>query len=254
MNSSEIQRKVRQFRKDFHVKTCTAKVLENIFKSQGFTVIKFNPVLNDEDVATVIRAFGLEEMVARSNGFLFMDKNHRLLFINEGLNDAEAFLVLAHEEGHYYLGHTNAPVYYSPEGRETAPPAASLKRSYLRGSPVIGRNVIEEFEANEFAHFLVQGSLAARLKTYVASHRAAAIAGAAALLLGGGIKMASDGYEKYQERLIYEGEFYVTTHGKKYHLETCVTIQGHEMRRLTKEDMEAGTYEPCSVCLPDKKK
>lgn len=227
MNSSEVKKQVRQFRRRFQVRQCTAQALEDIFKEQGFTLIEFNPVLNDEDVATVIHAFELEEMVARSRGFLFMDNNHRLVFLKEGLTEEEKCLVLAHEEGHYYLGHAS-------------------------GSAFIGRNVTQEFEANEFAHFLLQGSFKERIRDSAARHKKAIIAGVAAVAVGCGGVTASHEYEKYRERQIYEGDNYVTMHGEKYHLKTCVTIEGHETRRLTKEDVEAGTYEPCSVCQPDR--
>ena len=65
--------------------------------------------------------------------------------------------------------------------------------------------------------------------------------------LGGGIAS-----KEYHDRQLYEGEYYVTMYGEKYHLENCMTIQGHEIRRLTKEDVEYGKYEPCSVCQPEK--
>ena len=56
--------------------------------------------------------------------------------------------------------------------------------------------------------------------------------------------------KEHRERKIYEGEYYVTEHGTKYHLKGCVTIEGHKVRRLTKEDVKAGKYVPCSVCQP----
>ena len=34
---------------------------QQAFEKQGFTIIWFNPVLNDKDVETVVHALGLEE-------------------------------------------------------------------------------------------------------------------------------------------------------------------------------------------------
>lgn len=226
MNSKDIKLKVSQFRQDFNVKKCTTEKMEEVFRKQGFTLINYNPVLNDEDVATVIHSFGLEEMILRSSGFLFMDKNHRLLFVKEGLTEKEKLLILAHEEGHYYLGHAS-------------------------GMAFIGKNVTEEYEANEFVHFLLQGSMFERARGTIARHKKVVIAIVAAAAIGGGAGIATHEYGKYRERVIYEGEYYVTTHGEKYHLKNCVTIEGHETRRLTKADVEAGLYEPCNVCQPD---
>ena len=56
-------------------------------------------------VETVVHALGLEERIARSNGSIYIDRNYRLLFVNESLTDQEKILVMAHEEGHYYCGH-----------------------------------------------------------------------------------------------------------------------------------------------------
>ena len=209
----EIKRKVRRFRREYNIRSCTLPALTQAFEKQGFTIIWFNPVLNDKDVETVVHALGLEERIVRSNGFIYIDKNYRLLFVNESLTDQEKILVMAHEEGHYYCGH----------------------RSGNKGI-----SVVEEYEANEFAHYLLYVNPLSRHKKYIA---AGAVAAALAV---GGVK----GAQEYHDRQLYEGEYYVTAHGEKYHRENCVTIQGHEIRRLTKEDV--GKYEPCSVCQPDK--
>lgn len=209
----EIKRKVRRFRREYNIRTCTLPALTQAFEKQGFTIIWFNPVLNDKDVETVVHALGLEERIARSNGFIYIDRNYRLLFVNESLTDQEKILVMAHEEGHYYCGHKS-------------------------GNKAI--SVVEEYEANEFAHYLLYVNPLSRHKKYIA------VGAVAAVLAVGGFK----GAQEYHDRQLYEGEFYVTAHGAKYHRESCVTIQGHEIRRLTKEDV--GKYEPCSVCQPDK--
>ena len=223
MTETDVRRRVQSFRRQFLLKEVTADSLMEVFRKQGFTVIEFNPVVNDEDVSTVIRNLGLEEMIRKSSGFLYTDSLYRLVFLNEKLTEEEKLLVLAHEEGHYYCGHT-------------------------QNGSIIGRNVAEEYEANEFAHYLLRGTAAGRLKKSAAKHKKGVLIGAAALALIGGGGAA---VREYREQVLYEGTYYVTVHGEKYHLENCVTIQGHETRRLTKEDIESGRYEPCSVCMPD---
>ena len=66
----EIKRKIRRFRREYNIRTCTLPALTQAFEKQGFTIIWFNPVLNDKDVETVVHALGLEERIARSNGFI----------------------------------------------------------------------------------------------------------------------------------------------------------------------------------------
>ena len=224
MNSVEIKKQAKSFLTEYGIKEITADALEKAFKLQGFTVIEYNPVTNDEDVTTVIHNLGLEEMVSHTNGFLYVDTNYRLVFINEKLNEAERLLVLAHEEGHYYLGH-------------------------MENKSIVGHVVTEEYEANEFTHFILKRSIWKSIKGFASRRRKPLIIGT---IVAGLIAGAGYASKEYQDRQLYEGEYYVTTHGEKYHLEGCVTIEGHETRRLTKEDVEEGKYEPCSVCQPDK--
>ena len=223
MNTSEIKKLVARFRRENGIRNVTVDSLEDAFRKQGFTIIDFNPVSNDPDVATVIESLGLQDMIGHSNGFIYVDGNYRLVFLNEKLNEEERLVVLSHEEGHYYCGHT-------------------CSRNE------IGRTVIEEQEANEFSHYLLQGTVRSRVSNTASKYKKPLIIGVviAGLAVGGG--MAS---KEIHDRQLYEGEYYVTMHGEKYHRKNCVTIQGHETRRLTKEDVESGEYEPCSVCLPE---
>ena len=131
MNNAEVKKQVRRFRSEFGVRDVTSHSLVAVFERQGFTIIDFNSVSNDADTETVIENLGLSEMILHENAFLYADSNYRLVFINEKLNEEERRIVLAHEEGHYYCGH-------------------AFTKS------VIGHNVTEEQEANEFAHYLLQ--------------------------------------------------------------------------------------------------
>ena len=224
MNNANVKKQVRRFRSEFGIRDATIRSLEGAFEKQGFTIVDFNPISNDADTETVIKNLGLSGMVLHENAFLYTDSKYRLVFINEKLNEEERRIVLAHEEGHYYCGH------------------AFTKN-------VIGHSVTEEQEANEFAHYLLRENFRSRVKKRAARHKKLLIIGGAVvgITVGGGVAS-----KEYHDRQLYEGEYYVTMHGEKYHLENCVTIQGHETRRLTKEDVESGKYEPCSVCQPEK--
>ena len=214
----EVQKAARRFRKEYQIGEVTAEALKYAFLEQGFTLIEYDRLLNSPDVEMVVHHLGLEPMLTHSNGFLYVSELYRIVFLYRGLTDAEKKLVLAHEEGHYYLGH---------------------------GGSIVGRAVTEEYEANEFAHYLLKRRAPERVFGFLKQHRRKVIAVLAAviLLLAGGIVL-----KKEIDRRLYEGEYYVTEHGTKYHLKNCVTIQGHKIRRLRKEDV--GKYEACGVCMP----
>lgn len=224
MDSRKIRRAVKQFRKAYGIKAVTCPAMVSAFKSEGFTVIPYDNALTDHDVATVVHAFSLVDMVHQTNGFIFVNDTHRLVFLNKDLTDEEKLIILSHEQGHYFLGHAS------------------------KGS-VFGRDVCDEFEASEFVHYLLTPGINERAKSIIAKHRALIVA---AVMLCGAAGFGAFTLKSYHGRQLYEGEYYVTMHGEKYHLKNCVTIQEHETRRLTKEDILNGTYSPCSVCQPDK--
>ena len=82
MNTSEIKSLVTKFRREFGIRDVSAESLEDAFRKQGFTIIDFNPAVNDPDVKTVIEALGLQDMISHSNGFVYVDGNYRLVFLN----------------------------------------------------------------------------------------------------------------------------------------------------------------------------
>ena len=223
MNERDIKEKVRRFRREYGIKRPSLASMQSVFERQGFTTILSNQVINDENVTTIIDNLGLVDMIALSDGFLYLDNNYRLVFLNEKLSDDEKLLVLLHEEGHYYCGHTTQ-------------------------HSVIGKNVVEEHEANEFVHYLQQLPLSVTIGEFISENKriiaVIALATIIIFLVFGAIKV-------YHDRMLYEGEYYVTANGEKYHLKQCVTIQGHEIRRLTKEDVLSGRYSPCGICLPE---
>ncbi len=222
MNSADIKKEVRKFRRRYSLDSVTYDSLRTIFERQGFTIIEFNPAVNDPDVDMVIRSLGLSDMILRSKGFLYADKTYRLLFVSEKLSEEEKMLVLAHEEGHYSCGHTVRP-------------------------GILGQDVKDEFEANEFAHYLMKDPLRNRIRRFAVRFRRQILAGGIAVIFAGAVGI---GLKQYHDRKLYEGEYYVTQNGTKYHRADCITIQDSDVRRLTKEDVKSGQYEACEVCGP----
>ena len=59
------KRTAHTFRKQFNVLKPTLEKLKEIIVSQGYTIVEFNPVFNDDDVATVIEELKLKNFIGK---------------------------------------------------------------------------------------------------------------------------------------------------------------------------------------------
>lgn len=224
MTNREIQKKVKQFKRKFGLLDCNYAALEKATEKQGYTIVEFNHISNNESVRTLVDSLGLQEYVSHSKGFTYADKNYRIVFIHEDLNEEEKTKVLAHENGHIYLGHFSS-------------------------SQVIGKDVQDEYEANEFSHYLQTDSVATKMQNGFIKHKKTClIVVAIALVLA--IALAIFGYIEKEKQ--YYGEYYITETGNKYHERDCIFVKDkNNTQRLTVEQFESGEYAPCATCLPD---
>ena len=220
MTKYQIRRSVSRFRRDHLKGGVTCDKLCSVLEKMGYTVVEFSNFANDEPVSVLLDALSLENNAANSKGFTYADKSYRLVFVHRELSDDEKLIVLSHELGHIYLDH-------------------------LKFVSVIGRDVREEFEANEFAHYLLSensvSSFFRQHKRLVLSITSAAVA--AAVIAG--VLMTVN-----QSR--YYGEYYVCQTGSRFHTKDCSYIEGKkDLHRLTQEEYDSGAYQPCKRCLPD---
>lgn len=221
--SNVIKKVVNQFIKQHRITAINYLTLKEVVKNIGFTVIEFNNIFNDKDIETVIQNLRLDETVLNSRGFTYTDNNYRLVFINEDLNDEEKLYVISHELGHIVCNH------YST-------------------SPIIGRDVKEEHEANEFSHYLLKNNSLRKFKIAISEHKRMAIILTSILFVILGLVVA--GFVINKEKSYY-GDFYITTTGDKYHQAECIHVKNNNnIERLTKEQFESEEYNPCGTCLP----
>lgn len=156
MTTSAVNKEVLNFRKEYGIIKVNCSSLSEAAEKLGYTVIMFNSHgANDENVTRLCLALNIGNELLMSRGFTYSKGEFRLVFINENLSDKEKSIVLAHELGHIVLGHTGH-------------------------APVIGHDVQEEFEANEFASFLLKSDN--RLFVLVNCHKAV-LPGAAAIIV-----------------------------------------------------------------------
>lgn len=222
MDSNGIKGKASSFLKRFGLHEITLESLYMVIRKQGYTIIEFNHISNSENVAALLSALDLQQMCRQSKGFTYANSQHRLVFIHEGLSDDEKLMVLAHEEGHIYCKH-------------------------LASTPILGRDVVEEHEANEFAHYLLHQSVWQKIGGMVKAHKKASIAAVLAIALIAASCVIC--YKMHCENTYY-GEYYITSTGNKYHNKDCGYAKGKDStERLTIEQYESGGYEPCEKCI-----
>lgn len=217
-----VQKQVRTFRRKYRIRTVNSTSLRAALRRQGYTVVEFNGISEAPDTAALIAALQLEEEAARSKCFTYRNDKYRLVFLNEDLNEEERTVVLAHEEGH-------------------------ILNRHMTQAEVIGENVVQEYEANEFAHYLLRDKTGKK-------RRRAILAAVCALLLAAGV-CTGVFFGLRHDRAVYTEDLYRTATGTRYHVRDCVYVKyRNDVVRLTKEEFDSGAYQPCRACLPDRDK
>lgn len=210
------KRKATEFKRKYSLKTINSADLWEVLTAQGYTLVEFNNIENKENVTSLIGALQLEDQIARSKCFTYQNDKYRIVFIHEDLNDEERTIVLAHEEGHIWNGHLSA-------------------------NNVLGTDVIQEYEANEFAHHLLKDKTGKKKRTKVTMVILTLI-----LLLTVGTGMF---LKQNHDKEVYTDDLYRTETGGKYHVRDCMYIKDKtNVYRLTQEEFDSGEYEPCGAC------
>jgi Zn-dependent peptidase ImmA (M78 family) len=196
-----------------------------VVEDQGFEIVDFSNSRLDSDFSDLVQGLAIHELVKTRKAFVYQNGDVKLLFLCETLTSEEKRYAIAHELGHIQSGH-------------------------LRNGANSNSNVAEEYEANEFAHYLLNPGLGIRGISTVRRRKALFTILAVviiALLLGTWVTK-----RKTTKETSYYKEFYVTESGKKYHEKECSAIRDKaNVHRLTMEEYESGLYEPCNICKPE---
>ena len=215
------KRKAAEFKRKYSLKTINSADLWEALTAQGYTLVEFNSIKNKENVASLIGALQLEDQIARSKCFTYQNDKYRIVFIHEDLNDEERTIVLAHEEGHIWNGH-------------------------MSSNNVLGTDVVQEYEANEFSHYLLKDKTGKKKRIKVTGVILTLI-----LLLAVGTGMF---LKQNHDKAVYTDDLYRTETGGKYHVRDCMYIKDKtNVYRLTQEEFDSGEYEPCGACKPNER-
>lgn len=222
--NKKIKYKANELIRKYQLKDVNIDSLSGIITKLGYTLVLFNKCANNNDVETILNNLNLHEYILSSRGFTYTDSNYRLVFLNEDLNDEESVFVLAHEIGHIVFNH-------------------------VKSGTVIGNDVQEEYEANEFVHYLLNPTPLVKVKNAIATHKKLVICVSIVLIIALILGMA---FMRINKEQTYYGDYYVTTSGHKYHRKECIYVKyKNNTSRLSKEDFKKGLYDACNVCLPD---
>ena len=196
----------------------TLDELVGVISEQGYEIIDFEP--KSETMTALSEELALTPAIVGQSAFLYRRDGISLLFVKSSLTGQEKLYALAHELGHIVLGHTQTGGVSS---------------------------VTEEYEAAEFMHYVLNPGMWRRVSLVLYHHRLAAVAIISVLALAVvGIGFAQR--QAYESR--FNGDYYVTPSGKKYHRRECSVLKDRSnIRRIAEDEMEV--YDPCKLCLPD---
>ena len=222
--ATTIKKSARRFWKEYKIKKLTVDRISEIIRSQGYKIVRFGKAYNDENTEILINGLDLSGYIQAYSAFTYTDDKYRLVFLEDNISDEEALILLTHEEGHIYNHHFGETV-------------------------IAGKNTLHEFEANEFAHYVLNPTLLNKMTTFVLNHKVVSIiSGILVLLIVGGC-IATPIIMKQQS---YYGNYYVSPSGTRYHEEECFYIRDKETKeRVTRDDIINRGLEPCKVCLPE---
>lgn len=280
------QKLASEFISSFGITDITAMALKDALKVQGYTVVEFSKISNNENVENLIASLNLKSYCLSFDAFTYADKNMRLVFILENLSEHEQLILLAHEQGHICCGH-------------------------FTETTISGQNVLQENQANEFAHYIL--SMAKHKGLYGLFLRSPRLSTLSLLLTVFIVFIVSVtvsiysaiNYEKSKSRQTYEPlitsiqtnandnnikqtlpedtnlstdglfslqnpsavsdnynkedkpsettnqqVYYITKSGTKYHTASCSYVKSKDsLTTVTKEDINMYNYLPCSRCI-----
>lgn len=193
-----------------------------LIESHGFDIIDFDNDEPNESISALIDNLNLHKMIISSKAFTYQNGDVKLVFVCDSLTADEKKCAMAHELGHIILNHLK-------DGCVTP-------------------DITEEYQCNEFAHYLLNPSPLIVISQSIRKHKKAFFITAAVVAI---LILSIVGAQHINKQNSYYGEYYITQNGEKYHDRKCIFIKNkNNIHRMTEEEYESGEYEPCQICLP----
>lgn len=223
-NAKKIKKISRRFLKEYNTEELNFEFLNQIITSQGYRIIEFSVSDINENLEELINSLNIGKYIKSRKAFIYQDELHRILFLRRDLSKNEKTILLIHEEGHIYCGH-------------------------MKNKTVSGQNIHDEFEANEFTHYIMQHKNNSQPPAQIRKPDKKIISVSLFLVF---ILFCGVFIPREIQNFIYYEKYYVTTSGTKYHKKDCRYVKNKKnLRRLTKKDFEKNLFDPCKICFPE---
>ena len=216
------------FLKKFKITDLNVSTLSTAISQQGYTIVEYNRISNSDDVEQLLNALGVKALSLTTGAFTYADSNYRILFIEDGHSVEEQLILLAHEEGHIFCGHLN------------------------NKNNITGQDVLNEHEANTFAHYLLNRGFWYNLKLKISSNKLQfaliAISTAVALCVAaGGLFFVANNKKADSTK------YCRTPYGDCYHTPNCLAVKGHTLTYGSLSDLKKDdpSLRPCSICITE---
>lgn len=224
------KRAAKKLMKDYEYFTPNLDGLYSIIKDQGYEIIDYDPNALTESMKMLLVELSIPQAVTQQEAFVYKRQSVKLLFIKEYLSAKEKLYALSHELGHIMCGHLDNAFYSD-------------------------LSVKQEQEANDFTYYLMHPYTLERIIVLIKHHRIVVFLVILMLLVLAAFSFyPTKGKETIAQRFLpmMGSGYYITSGGSKYHLASCSMIQNRtNVRELTIDELNAGNYEPCQLCLPD---
>ena len=210
--------------------------LRYTIESYQFTIIEYKKHSNSEHVSELIKRLRVENETVQNDSFIYINNNLKFLFINADVSLEDKCALLRHELGHIC----------DPNFKNVAESYSKIKR--------------EEF-ANEFSSYIKNPGVGFKLKLFIIKKwkllvgiiaLIACILGLSVIIKFPIIQPKKPVTGDISTNEIYDGIYYVTSSGKKYHKKHCIIIKykNNLTEMALNESINAG-YKPCLICNPE---
>ena len=197
--------------------------LIRVIKECGYEIKEFRPYSNEDKTQKLLEVLNIKEFANGEDALTYADLDYRIVFISKMLSEKEKRIVLSHELGHICLNHM-------------------CSKKYIKG-----QGIEQEKEANEFSHYLLDGSFIFKACMFLNNYRERVIAIIAGLLVAVfGINYVIERIENTNNNLTY----YITENGEKYHEKGCKHLDVKSgLKSGKREKLEKDGFSPCGDCL-----